>query len=163
MNQWTYDYNDVLTKILGRHSIKMGGDLTRLYYLNNAVYAARPSFTFRNLWDFANDAPYSETGQFNSTTGVPSSNREDNRSNVWGAFVQDDYKVRPNLTVNLGLRWSYFAAFYSKQNNLDVLKFGSGADLPEWLEHSCRRPPLQPAEVQFWSAGWLCMAARGVR
>jgi hypothetical protein len=97
LNQWTYDYNDVLTKILGRHSIKMGGDLTRLYYLNNAVYAARPSFTFRNLWDFANDAPFSETGQFNSTTGVPSSNREDNRSNVWGAFVQDDYKVRPNL------------------------------------------------------------------
>ena len=66
LNQWTYDYNDVLTKVMGRHSIKAGGDLTRLYYLNNAVYAARPSFTFRNLWDFANDAPYSETGQFNS-------------------------------------------------------------------------------------------------
>lgn len=126
LNQWTYDYNDVLTKILGRHSLKVGGDVTRLYYLNNAVYAARPSFTFRNLWDFANDAPYSETGQFDSTSGVPSSNREDNRENLWGFFIQDDYKVRPNLTVNLGLRWSYFGAFYSKQNNLDVLSYGSG-------------------------------------
>jgi len=128
LNQWTYDYNDVLTKILGRHSIKVGGDLTRLYYLNNAVYAARPSFTFRNLWDFANDAPYSETGQFNSATGVPSPNREDNRMNIWGVFVQDDFKVHPNLTVNLGLRWSYFGAFYSKQNNLDVLNLGTGTD-----------------------------------
>jgi len=149
LSQWTYDYNDVLTKILGRHSIKMGGDLTRLYYLNNAVYAARPSFTFRNLWDFANDAPYSETGQFSSTTGVPSSNREDNRSNVWGAFVQDDYKVRPNLTVNLGLRWSYFAAFYSKQDNLDVLKFGSGADLLNGLNIHVGGPLYNPQKYNF--------------
>ncbi len=129
LNQWTYDYNDVLTKVLGRHNIRTGGDLTRLYYLNNAVYAARPSFTFRNLWDFANDAPFSETGLFDSATGVPFSNRQDNRANVWGFFVQDDYKILPNLTLNLGLRWSYFAAYYSKENNLDVLKFGSGANL----------------------------------
>jgi hypothetical protein len=122
LNQWTYDYNDVLTKILGRHSIKAGGDFTRLYYLNNPVYAARPQFNFRNMWDFANDAPYSESGQFDSKTGVPFANRQDNRVSIWGFFVQDDFKVRPNLTINAGLRWSYFGAFYSKQNNLDVLQ-----------------------------------------
>jgi hypothetical protein len=116
LNQWTYDYSDILTKILGRHSAKAGADFTRLYYLNNNVAAARPSFTFRNLWDFANDAPFSETGVFSSTTGIPSSNREDNRNNIWGVFVQDDYKIRPNLTINAGLRWSYFGAFYSKEN-----------------------------------------------
>jgi hypothetical protein len=148
-NQWTYDYNDVLTKIWGRHSIKVGGDLTRLYYLNNDVSAARPSFTFRNLWDFANDAPFSETGQFSSTTGVPSANREDNRSNVWGFFVQDDYKVRPNLTVNLGLRWSYFAAFYSKEDNLDVLKYGSGADLLSGLNIHVGGSLYNPQKYNF--------------
>jgi hypothetical protein len=128
LNQWTYDYNDVLTKIAGRHSIKTGFDLTRLYYLNNAVYAAIPNFTFNNLWDFANDAPYSEGGQFDAATGVPFANREDNRVNIFGVFVQDDYKIRPNLTINLGLRWSYLGSFYSKQSNLDVLQFGSGAN-----------------------------------
>lgn len=122
LNQWTYDYNDVLTKILGRHNIKVGGDLTRLYYLNNPVYAARPGFGFRNEWDFANDAPYSESGQFDSKTGVPFANRQDNRINIWGFFVQDDFKMRPNLTINAGLRWSYFGGYYSKQNNLDVLE-----------------------------------------
>lgn len=127
-NQWTYSYSDVLTKVIGGHSIKMGGELTRLYYLNNPVYAARPSFNFHNLWDFANDAPYFESGQFDSKTGVPFGNRQDNRENLWGFFVQDDYKVRPNLTINLGLRWSYFGAFYSKENNLGILRFGSGAD-----------------------------------
>jgi TonB dependent receptor len=128
LNQWTYSYNDVLTKIWGRHSIKAGGELTRLYYLNNPVYAARPSFTFHNLWDFANDAPYYESGQFDSATGIPFANRQDNRENLWGFFVQDDFKVLPNLTINLGLRWSYFGAFYSKQDNLDVFRFGTGSN-----------------------------------
>lgn len=128
LNQWTYDYNDVLTKILGRHSIKAGGELTRLYYLNNAYYAARPTFNFHNLWDFANDAPFYETGTFDHATGIPFSNREDNRENLWGFFVQDDFKVLANLTINAGLRWSYFGAYYSKENNLDVMQFGTGAN-----------------------------------
>ena len=127
-DQWTYDYNDVLTKTLGSQNIKAGGELTRLYYLNNAVYAARPSFTFNNLWDFANDAPNFESGQFDTATGVPFANREDQRINMWAFFVQDDYKIRPNLTINAGLRWSYFGGFYSKENNLDVLQFGTGAN-----------------------------------
>jgi hypothetical protein len=128
LNQWTYDFNDVLTRVAGRHNIRTGGGLTRLYYLNNPVYAARPSFSFYNVWDFANDAPNGETGQFDSTTGIPSANREDNRVNLWGVFVQDDYKILPNLTINAGLRWSYFGSFDAKQNNLDSVVLGNGAD-----------------------------------
>ncbi len=128
LNQWTYSYNDVLTMVLGRHSIKTGGELTRLYYLNNPVYAARPSFSFHNLWDFANDAPYFESGQFNHATGVPFANRQDNRLNIWGFFVQDDFKMSANLTLTAGLRWSYFGGFYSKQNNLDVARFGPASN-----------------------------------
>ncbi|MGA3046168.1 MAG: carboxypeptidase-like regulatory domain-containing protein [Terracidiphilus sp.] len=149
LNQWTYDYNDVLTKVLGRHSIKVGGDLTRLYYLNNNVGAARPGFSFYNLWDFANDAPDSETGQFASATGIPSANREDNRVNLWGAFVQDDYKILPNLTINAGLRWSYFGAFDSKQNNLDTLQFGSGADLVSGLNIRVGGSLYTPQHLNF--------------
>lgn len=130
LNQWTYSYRDVLTKILGRHSIKVGGDYTRLFYLNELIYAARPGFGFHNLWDFANDAPYGEGGnfggQFNYQTGVPFANRQDDRENIWGVFGQDDFKLRSNLTLNLGLRWSYFGALYTKQNNQDVMMFGAG-------------------------------------
>ncbi|MEY2411554.1 MAG: hypothetical protein QOD84_160, partial [Acidobacteriaceae bacterium] len=129
LNQWTYSYNDVLTKIAGRNSIKVGGEFTRLFYLNNPVYVARPNYNFHNLWNFANDAPYAEGGQFDSKTGIPFANRQDDRVNLYGVFVQDDIKLRPNLTINLGLRWSYFGSLYNKQNNQDVFLFGSGAGL----------------------------------
>ncbi len=69
-DQWTYTYRDVATRIVGKHSIKFGGEVTRLYYLNEAPYAARPSFEFFNVWDFLNDAPRSESGTFDPTRQV---------------------------------------------------------------------------------------------
>ncbi|HEY0786062.1 MAG TPA: TonB-dependent receptor [Acidobacteriaceae bacterium] len=126
-NQWTYSYQDVATKILGRHSIKFGGGVTRLYYLNDALYAARPQFTFYNLWDFLNDAPEAEGGNFNPLSGTPSADRQDDREDLYGFFVQDDFKVAPNLTVNLGLRYSYFGSFSSKEGNLNTVQLGTGA------------------------------------
>lgn len=126
-DQWTYGYQDVVTKVAGNHNIKFGGGITRLYYLNEAPYAARPTFTFYNIWDFLNDAPELETGTFNPLTGVPTANRQDNRENLWGFFIQDDYKIRPTLTVNLGLRYSYFDSLTSKEGNLSVAEPGSGS------------------------------------
>ncbi len=126
-DQWTYTYRDIATKIAGNHSIKFGGELTRLYYLNEAPYNARPSFDFFNVWDFLNDAPSSEGGTFDPTTGTPTAARQDNRENLWGVFAQDDWKVNASLTLNMGLRYSYFGPLYSKENNLYPVQFGSGS------------------------------------
>jgi hypothetical protein len=127
-NQWTYSYKDVATKLQGNHSIKFGGELTRLYYLNINTGGARPGYTFFNYWDFLNDAPNSETGNFSPITGTPSPNRQDERVDLWGFFVQDDWKVRPNLTFNFGLRYAYFGSLSTKQNNLATVVLGSGAN-----------------------------------
>jgi hypothetical protein len=127
-DQWTYSYQDVATKVAGKHSIKFGGGVTRLYYLNESPGAARPAFGFYNVWDFLNDAPDTETGTFNPLTGVPTLNREDDREDLYGFFVQDDFKVTQNLTVNLGMRYSYFGSVSSKENNLNVVELGSGAN-----------------------------------
>ena len=128
-NQHTYTYRDMLTKVAGNHTLHFGGELTRLYYLNDPTYAARPSFNFYNVWDFLNDAPHSQGGQYNRFTGVPTANRYDNRENLWGGFIQDDWKATPSLTLNMGLRYSYFDALYAKQNNIPAVQFGSGTDL----------------------------------
>jgi hypothetical protein len=131
LNQWTYTYKDVATKIAGRHTIKFGGDVTRLYYLNNCVACGVPSYHFFNVWDFLNDAPHEEGAGyngFNPTTGIPTTERQDDRENLLGFFVQDDFKVTSHLTVNLGMRWSYFSPLSSKQNNMFMATPGAGAD-----------------------------------
>ncbi|HXS12776.1 MAG TPA: carboxypeptidase regulatory-like domain-containing protein [Acidobacteriaceae bacterium] len=124
LNQWTYGYRDIATKVAGRHTLKFGGEFTKLYYLNNPT--GRPSYNFYNIWDFLNDAPSVENGGFNSLTGRPGGNRSDERENMFGAFIQDAWKVLPNLTVNAGLRYSYFGALFANQDNIPRVLLGQG-------------------------------------
>jgi len=126
LDQWTYSYKDVATKILGRHTIKFGGELTRLFYLNDCAGCGVPSYTFFNPWDFLNDAPHAEGGGFNPNTGFPTTIRQDDRQDFWGFFAQDDFKLRRNLTLNLGLRYNYFGPLSSKEGNMYVATPGAG-------------------------------------
>jgi hypothetical protein len=127
LNQWTYGYKDVATKIIHQHTIKFGADFTNLHYLNDPI--GRPNYSFYNVWDFLNDAPESESGSFNTVTGFPGGTRQDFRQNLFGAFAQDDWKVTPNLTLHAGLRYSYFGPLYTKQNNLSTAETGpAGTD-----------------------------------
>jgi hypothetical protein len=127
LNQWTYGYKDVATKVWGQQTIKFGGDYTNLHYLNNPTFTFTPTYNFYNVWDFLNDAPHQEQGQFNPATGFPGGARQDDRENLFGFFVQDDWKIRKNLTINLGMRYSYFGSLYDKQNNIGVATYGPGA------------------------------------
>jgi len=128
LNQWTYSYKDVATKILGRHTIKFGGEVTRLFYLNECAGCGVPNYNFFNMWDFLNDAPRQEGGGFNPITGIPTTQRQDDRTDIWGFFAQDDFKLRRNLTINFGLRWSYFGPLSSKQGNMLAAIPGAGSD-----------------------------------
>src|SRR5712672_3226468 len=128
LNQWTYTFKDVATKIHGPHTIKFGGEITRLFYLQNCAGCGVPSYNFFNIWDFLNDAPHQENGGFNPNTGIPTTERQDQRQAIWGLFVQDDYKLRRNLTVNIGLRYSYFGPLSSKESNMFVATPGSGSN-----------------------------------
>jgi len=126
LNQWTYTYKDVATNIHGRHTIKFGGEVTRLYYLQDCAGCGVPQYRFFNLWDFLNDAPHQENGGFNPHTGVPTTIRQDQRAAIWGLFLQDDFKLRRNLTINMGLRYSYFGPLSSKESNMLVATPGLG-------------------------------------
>jgi hypothetical protein len=127
-DQWTYAAKDVLTKVYGAHTLKMGGEFTRLLSVDAPFWADRPGYTFNNIWDFLNDAPVAESAQSDPQTGVPSALRKDLRSNIVGVFFQDNYKVKSNLTVTAGIRWEYFGPISEKNGKLATVVLGSGAN-----------------------------------
>jgi hypothetical protein len=92
-------YDDAfLTK--GLHSIKFGFAFERLQ--TNSATPSNPTgaFKFGSLADFLTNEPLTFTGQ------VPGQFSPRNlRQSVFGGYVQDDWRVRPNLTLNLGLRY----------------------------------------------------------
>ena len=49
-----------------------------------------------------------------------------NRNWIYNFFIQDDYRVLPNLTLNLGLRYEYGTPIYEKYNHLDNYEIATG-------------------------------------
>jgi hypothetical protein len=99
--QNTYQAGDTLTWTHGAHSLKFGGDFFR--YQGNSFLDAqtRGAYTFLNWDDFAAGRPNQFTQRFGST-------QRGNRNWIQGAFAQDDYRVTPSLTLNLGVRMEVF-------------------------------------------------------
>ncbi|HEX6879026.1 MAG TPA: TonB-dependent receptor, partial [Terriglobales bacterium] len=128
-NQWTYSFKDTATKVVGSHNLKFGAEITKLHFVQDAPWSARPNWFFHNYWDFLNDAPWQESGVYNPLTGIPTDVRKDSRSTLYGFFVQDDYKLRPNLTVNLGLRYDYFGPISFLHNALSSVVLGKGTSV----------------------------------
>jgi hypothetical protein len=123
--QTTYNFRDTASSQMGRHSLKFGADLYWEQDNDAQAGGARPQYSFRNLWDFANDAPYAESANFDPRTGAPTSATKYIRSNIYAFFVQDDFKVKSNLTLNLGLRWEYFTPLREKYGNISNVVLGS--------------------------------------
>jgi len=105
-NQRQYDFRDILTKVFANHTIKMGGEYRREVNNSASPGGARPLYSFTKIWNFANGTPVFEAINADAT-GTPKANEVPfNTANI-GAFFQDNWKFRPNLTLNMGLRWEY--------------------------------------------------------
>jgi hypothetical protein len=116
--QNTYEFRDTLTKVMGNQSLKFGGEIRREQDNNNLSGGSRPLDQFAGFWNFANDAVQFQEIDFDPVTGGPVNGQRYFRTNAYALFVQDDWKFRPNLTINLGLRWEYFTPFKEKEDRL---------------------------------------------
>ena len=122
----TYQINEKLTWLKGRHAFKFGGqflrfDQRRFYAGNNGLLgsiAYSGAFTNFPFADFLLDQVAGK-GRGGGDPEDPWTHLQ-NRISL---FVQDDFKVTHSLTVNLGLRWAYTSPLVEKDNrqtNLDI-------------------------------------------
>ena len=94
----TYVVSDTLNYLRGSHSLKFGAEYRRFY--NNNTNQDTGTFAFANMSAFLAGT----ANTFNVTLGDVSSAIA---QGALGLFVQDNYKMRPNLTLELGLRYDW--------------------------------------------------------
>jgi hypothetical protein len=116
----THSFIATVNKSLGAHSVKTGMEVrqyreTSQFFANNQT----GQFNFDSTWtrgplDNSTAAPGSLGQSFASfLLGIPSSGfvargaSYNEKSQTWGFYVQDDWRVNAALTVNLGLRYEY--------------------------------------------------------
>lgn len=104
-----FDLNELLLYSHGKHLLKMGVDVP--YWgrvgIDNRQDAAG-TFYFSNLADYEAQRPYSLTLQQGDTNLAFF-------EKALGAFIDDDYTVRPNLTVSVGLRYDWQNIFSDRE------------------------------------------------
>ncbi len=113
----TYQVNEKLTWLTGRHSVKMGGQL--LHYVQRRFYAGNNGllglFTYSGAFSgFAfSDFLLDQVGTKGRGSAAAPWTHLHNRSAL---YVQDDFKLNPAFTLNLGMRWAYTQPVVEKNN-----------------------------------------------
>ena len=110
-------FNANINKLVGRHDLKFG-----MNFLRTVVDGLDPRLLQNQL--FATTSDFAQYGA--ATAGVylladaggltPRDDEIHLRNNYTALFVQDDWKLLDNLTLNLGLRWDYDSEFEAKDN-----------------------------------------------
>lgn len=94
----TFVVADTMSRLVGRHSLKLGGEFSQ--FLNNNIRRGTGAFNFPTVADFLSGTANS----FSVTLGDQSSSVS---QGALGLFAQDNCRLRPSLTLELGLRYEW--------------------------------------------------------
>jgi hypothetical protein len=133
-----FNLNDSFTWIKGRHAIKVGGDILRVQYYQPTNSNFNGTFTFNGKLtnDGIGDVLLGSPSSTSIKIGTVTNHLYDTN---YGAYIQDDWKVLPNLTVNLGMRYEIQGAPYEEYGQMTSFDPGVGkvllggvSTLPNW-------------------------------
>jgi hypothetical protein len=135
----TYTFSDTVSWSRGKHNWRFGGDYRRILQSFRSAKNAEGSFVFTGFAtsQFASSAgaPVADTGfdLADFLLGLPQqstlqsgTNSYDFRANSFDVYVQDDFRFRPSLSFNLGLRYEYNGPYTEARNQIVNLNVGNG-------------------------------------
>jgi hypothetical protein len=111
-----YEFYDDAFWTHGAHTLKFGGGVERMQYNYEA---------FQNqggLWKFSNMAAFLSNAPTHFEEGVPSAIQpREMRQTLFAGYVQDDWRFRPNLTLNIGVRYEMTTVINDAQGKITSL------------------------------------------
>ena len=119
-----YNIYDNVTKVLGNHTIRFGMSYNYYQKTENAAQANAGSFTFSNVTTPAGGTAFQQAfanfllGNVATFAQTSQDVTPDIRAQQYEAFVQDDWRIKPNLTINFGVRYSLFLQPIDKKDEL---------------------------------------------
>lgn len=131
-----FHWRDMLSLTHGKHALKAGFEW---FHNQDTAPFTNPdnrgqAWGFNTIFDFAADKADNYGGiSFDPTTGGVANNDRYFHDSTYGAFLQDDWKVEPGFTVNLGLRWDATSNPSEAHDVLSTLTLGSGSTLLEQI------------------------------
>lgn len=137
----TLTFQEDVSFIHGRHTVSFGGIVQ--YFDNGRIDDSTNSFSYSNLSDFLGNIPSQIQVNF------PLSKFLMHRWQ-YGGYVQDDFRMRPNLTLNFGLRYDYWTV--PKERDGRIFTRDPGPLVPG-------TGPLRPPSQMFRSS-WPNFAPR---
>ena len=114
----TFQVIDNFSKVVGKHTLKFGGDIRYIQVNERNTYTSNGWFEFdggetgNDFADYLLGAP----DLFNQT----SPQLLDSRTKYYGLYGQDTYRVTSDLTVNYGLRWEVSQPFYDTKDRIQT-------------------------------------------
>jgi len=121
VTETTFQVTDNFSKVIGKHTLTFGGQF-RYNQLTEYNGGSNGDFTFDgtetgiDFADFLIGAP----ANYSQGQGYPSYGR----SRYFGLFGQDSWRVKPDLTINYGLRWDVSRPWSEKNGQLETLVLG---------------------------------------
>ncbi|HEV2447016.1 MAG TPA: TonB-dependent receptor [Candidatus Sulfopaludibacter sp.] len=145
----TFSYIDNLTLTRGRHTLKFGIDIRRIRLNNSGNTLTTSTIDYATAEDFVNNAADSAT--YLQGEGVVG-----NRRTFFMGYAQDEFKISPRLTLNLGLRYEYYSVMHEILNRSAVVDIaGCGGFCPKGT------PYYQPNTKDFGPRIGLAWAPDG--
>lgn len=130
---YSLSFIDNLTWIRGNHNFKFGVEI-RPEHLKTAFFGGT-TYSFANIQAFLADAP-SQVAFNGDTAGLSPFTGKSGFSKMnqtfYIGYFQDEWKIRPNVTINYGLRYEYYSPLHEENDKVLWFNVPTGTLIPNY-------------------------------